>query len=164
MFISHVESIKPFKSSVYSATAVGISWVSSAGHIWSAPSGLWMENHASLKDTHDNRSFCPITILIYCAALIGSIRALNFADKKFHRSLSIVKPRLKNSLHRSHFQTKQLSFGWRNEFAWSTQTWVISTWGNLLSSCKIPGFQNSWIPIEMTGFCRWHFIEQCDVL
>ncbi len=47
MFISHVESKKAVQSSVYSATAIGISWISSAGRIWSfrarAPSGLRME-------------------------------------------------------------------------------------------------------------------------
>ncbi len=48
VFIGHVESMKAFIS-VYSATAIGISWVSSAGRIWSfrtrAPSGLRMEIH-----------------------------------------------------------------------------------------------------------------------
>ncbi len=68
MFIIHIELKKPVKSSVYSATSIGISWLSSAGRISSlhvrAPSGLqmkiycWSQNRASLKDTHDNRSFC----------------------------------------------------------------------------------------------------------
>ncbi len=45
--------MKAFKSSVYLATAIGISWISSAGHILSF-SGLrmeiyyWSQNHASL--------------------------------------------------------------------------------------------------------------------
>ncbi len=72
MFISHIESMKAVQSSVYSAAVIGISWISSAGHIWSfrmrAPSGIrmeiyyWSQNCASLKDTHDNRSFCLIVI------------------------------------------------------------------------------------------------------
>ncbi len=74
MFISHIESMKAVQSSVYSAAVIGISWISSAGHIWSfrmrAPSGIrmeiyyWSQNCASLKDTHDNRSFCLIVISI----------------------------------------------------------------------------------------------------
>ncbi len=42
VFISHAELTKAVKSSVYSASALGISWVSSAGRIWSF-SGLRME-------------------------------------------------------------------------------------------------------------------------
>ncbi len=63
MFIRHTESMKAFKSSVYSATALGISWISSAGCIWSfrarAPSGLrmeiyyWSQNRASLVSASD---------------------------------------------------------------------------------------------------------------
>ncbi len=74
VFISHVESMKAVKSSVYSAAAIGISWVSSSGCIWTfcarAPSGLrmkiycWSQNRASLKDAHDNCSFCLIAISI----------------------------------------------------------------------------------------------------
>ncbi len=69
--------MKTVKSSVCSATAIGISWVSSSQVVfagWSfrerAPSGLrmeiycWSQNRASLKDKHDNRSFCLITIAI----------------------------------------------------------------------------------------------------
>ncbi len=47
VFISHVESIKAVKSYVYPATAIGISWDSTARRIWSfsmrAPSGFRME-------------------------------------------------------------------------------------------------------------------------
>ncbi len=66
--------MKAFKSSVYWATAIEISWVSTVGRIWSfrerASSGLrmeiyyWSQNCASLKDTHDNHSFCLIVISI----------------------------------------------------------------------------------------------------
>ncbi len=66
--------MKTVKSSDYSATAIGISWVVSSGHIWSflakATSDLrmeiysWSQNRALLKDTHDNHSFGLIAISI----------------------------------------------------------------------------------------------------
>ncbi len=71
---------KHFKSSV---TAIGISWVSSSGCIWSfcarAPSFLqieiyyWSQNCASLKDMHDNLSFCLI-VEPYCHATSKSAK------------------------------------------------------------------------------------------
>ncbi len=90
MFISHTESIKAFKSCVYSATAIGISWISSAGCIWSfrtrAPSGLrmkiyyWSQDRASLTRCAWQSQLLPNRdcdlIAIYHAALLK--RALSF--------------------------------------------------------------------------------------
>ncbi len=71
VFISHAKSMQAVQSSV---SWNDMHFLSSAGHIWSfsvrAPSGLrmeiyyWSQNSAALKDTHDNRSFCLITITI----------------------------------------------------------------------------------------------------
>ncbi len=100
--ISHFESMKAFKSSVYSAAAIGISWFSSAGRIWSfcarAPSGLWMEiyywsqNRASLNDTNDNCSFSLIAISIYRAALEQRHSVL-FLDGQFPAKFSSNLPK-----------------------------------------------------------------------
>jgi len=68
--------MKAVESSVYSAAAIGISWISSAGRIWSyctrAPSGpqmeiyYWSQNRTSLtRCAHEYRRF----ITIYRAAL-----------------------------------------------------------------------------------------------
>ncbi len=71
VFISHAESMKAVQSSV---SWKDMHYLSSVAHIWNfstrAPSGLrmeiyyWSQNRAALKDAHDNRSFCLITIAI----------------------------------------------------------------------------------------------------
>lgn len=70
--------------------------------------------------------------------------------------LSIVKRCIMHCLHSSHFQSKQLSVGKRDDFRWPIRNWVKSE----LGAHPHTKFQIAQIPIGITGFWQRNFVEQ----